>query len=227
MAGDIIPDGYREKVLQSLIDDIYITHNGHLNTGIIGTKYLWHVLAHAGRCDLAYTVATQTTFPGYGYWLANGATTLWEKWSGEHSHNHQMFGSVSEFFYKYLAGIRSPMDLKTTTGYKHIHIQPYVPEGLSSVEASLKTIKGKVKSGWQNQSGSFRLTVVIPANSDASICIPLLDFENIYVTENGNPVWENNAFVEGVPGVTDASIDKEFVTFSIGSGRYDFILSDD
>ena len=113
------------------------------------------------------------------------------------------------------------------TKYKHIHIQPYVPDGLSSVEASLKTIKGKVESGWQNRSGLFRLRVVIPANSDASISIPLLDFENISVTENGNPVWVNRAFVEGVPGITDASIGKEFITFSTGSGRYDFILSCD
>ena len=224
LAGDIIPKGHREDVLQNLIDDINITHNGHLNTGIIGTKYLWQVLAHAGRCDLAYTVATQTTYPGYGYWLANGATTLWEYWSGKNSHNHQMFGSVSEFFYKYLAGIRSPMDLETTSGYKHIHIQPYVPDGLSSVKASLKTIRGKVESDWQNQPGSFRLKVVIPANSDASISIPLLDFKNISVTENGNPVWENNAFVKGVPCITDASIGKEFITFSTGSGKYDFIL---
>jgi len=211
--------------MQNLINDINITHDGHLNTGIIGTKYLWQVLADAGRCDLAYTVATQTTYPGYGYWLANGATTLWEKWSGKNSHNHQMFGSVSEFFYKYLAGIRSPMDRGTTSGYKHIHIQPFVPDGLSSVEASLKTIKGNVESSWQNQPGLFRLRVVIPANSDASISIPLLDFENIYVTENGNPVWENRSFIEGVAGVTNASVDKEFITFLTGSGRYDFVLS--
>lgn len=225
LAGDIIPEGHREEVMHNLIEDINITHNGHLNTGIIGTKYLWQVLADAGRCDLAYTVATQTTYPGYGYWIVNGATTLWEKWSGEHSHNHEMFGTVSEFFYKYLAGIRSPMDRGTTSGYKHIHIQPFVPDGLSSVEASLKTIRGKVESSWQNQPGLFRLRVVIPANSDASISIPLLDFENISVTENGNPVWGSGAFVEGVAGVTDASIGKEFITFSTGSGKYDFVLS--
>ncbi|MBA7523733.1 Alpha-L-rhamnosidase [subsurface metagenome] len=225
LAGDIVPEGHSEEVLQSLIDDINITNNGHLNTGIIGTKHLWQVLAHAGSSDLAYTVATQTTFPSYGYWMANGATTLWENWSGGYSHNHQYFGTVSEFFYKYLAGIRSPMDLETTSGYKHIHIQPYVPDDLSSVEASLNTIRGKVESNWQNQSGLFRLSVEIPANSDASISIPLLDFENISVTENGNLVWENSAFIDGVPGITDATVDNEFITFSIGSGRYDFILS--
>jgi len=223
--GDIIPEGHREKVLQNLIDDIIITHKGHLNTGIIGTKYLWPVLAHAGRSDLAYSVATRTTYPGYGYWLANGATTLWEKWEGTKSHNHQMFGSVSEFFYKYLAGIRSPMDGGSTTGYKHIHIQPYVPDGLFTVDASLNTIKGNVESSWQNQPDLFRLKVVIPANSDASISIPLLDFENISVTENGNPVWVDNTFVEGTPGVTNATKSKKFITFSIGSGSYDFILS--
>jgi alpha-L-rhamnosidase len=227
LAGDIVPEGHQEEVMQSLIDDINITHKGHLNTGIIGTKYLWQVLAQAGRSDLAYSVIKQTTYPGYGFWIENGATTLWESWGGHNSHNHQMFGSVSEFFYKYLAGIRSPMDSGTTTGYKHIHIQPYIPDGLASVEASLRTIKGVVESAWENQPDLFRLRVGIPANSDASISIPLLDFENISVTENGNPVWANRSFVEGVKGVSGASMGKDFITFSTGSGSYDFILSGD
>jgi alpha-L-rhamnosidase len=227
LAGDIVPEGHQEEVMQSLIDDINITHKGHLNTGILGTKYLWQVLAQAGRSDLAYSVITQTTYPGYGYWIANGATTLWEAWGGYNGHNHQMFGSVVDFFYKYLAGIRSPMDSGTTTGYKHIHIQPYVPDGLSSVEASFRTIEGIVESAWENQSDLFRLRVGIPANSDASISIPLLDFENISVTENGNPVWANRSFVEGVKGISGASIGKDFITFSTGSGSYDFILSGD
>lgn len=47
-----MPEEHREAVLQNLNYDINITHNGHLNTGIIRTKYQWQVLAHTGRCDL-------------------------------------------------------------------------------------------------------------------------------------------------------------------------------
>ncbi len=225
LAGEIVPDGHQEKVVKTLTDDIISTHKGHLNTGIIGTKYLWYVLVHSGHSDLAYTVAMQTTYPGYGYWIKKGATTLWEEWSGKNSHNHQMFGSVDEFFYKYLAGIRSPEDGKTTHGYKHIHIQPYVPDGLSSVEASVETGAGYIESGWYHSSDLFHLKIVIPANSDASVSIPLLDFNNPKITENGKKIWENGTFITGDPGVFNAHTDKNFLTFSIGSGTYEFKLS--
>jgi alpha-L-rhamnosidase len=225
LAGDVVPEGHSEQVFQTITDDIINTRKGHLNTGIIGTKYLWPVMAHSGRSDLAYTVATQTTYPGYGFWIKNGATTLWEEWSGEYSQNHQMFGSVDEFFYKYLAGIRSPEDGTTTNGYKHIHIQPFVPDGLSFVSASLETAAGKIESHWQHKSGVFQLRVVIPANSDASVSIPFLGFKNITVMENGKKVWENGTFIPGNPGITNATIDKICLTFSTSSGTYEFKMS--
>ena len=225
LALHVVPEGHRDKVLQDLYNDISITHKGHLNTGIIGTKYLWRVLAHAGRSDLAYTIATQTTYPGYGYWLKNGATTLWEEWDGKDSHNHQMFGTVEEYFYKYLAGIRSPVDEETTAGYRHIHIQPFIPAGLSQVRASVYTVRGRIISEWQRTPGHIRLRVTIPANSEAAVSIPVLGFKQVTVTENGKPVWGNNAYIKGDKGITGAVSKKGYITFSSGSGEYDFILS--
>jgi alpha-L-rhamnosidase len=60
------------------------------------------------REDILHKVETKTTFPSWGYWIENGATTLWESWNAESSHNHQMFGTVNEYFYKYFAGIQAP-----------------------------------------------------------------------------------------------------------------------
>jgi len=225
LAGDIIPEGHRAKVFQTLTDDIVNTKKGHLNTGIIGTKHLWNVMANFKRNDLGYLIATQTTYPSYGFWIGKGATTLWEKWEGIHSHNHQMFGSVDEYFYKYLAGIGSPAEGKTTSGYRHIHIQPYVPEGLSFVNASINTIAGNIESEWHNNSDLFQLRVVIPANSDASVCIPLSDYKNILVKENGKTVWEDGAFIPGNAGFKNGRIEEEKIIFSIGSGTYEFKVS--
>ncbi len=225
LSGDIVPEGHREQVFNTVTDDIINTRNGHLNTGIIGTKYLWYVMAHNDRNDLSYSVTKQTTYPGYGYWIKNGATTLWEEWDGKNSHNHQMFGSVDEFFYKYLAGIRAPTDESTSAGYKHIHIQPYVPEGLSFVEASLETAAGKIESGWQNESGLFQLRVVIPPNSDATVSIQIINGKNVKVSESGKMVWEDGAFVPGNPGITNAALNGDLLTFSTGSGTYKFKVS--
>lgn len=220
----LVPEGHKEKVLQTVIDDIRENRNGHLNTGIIGTKYLWPVLVNSGHGDLAYKIATQTTYPSYGYWLENGATTLWEKWSGEASHNHQMFGSVDEFFYKYLAGLRAPTDQGTTRGYKHIQIKPFVPDDLSSVEASLETVNGKVVSSWENQENSFKLQVTIPANTTGEVCVPLLKGETIEINEGGRTIWENGSLSEKVSGIQSASKEKDCISISVESGTYQFTM---
>jgi alpha-L-rhamnosidase len=226
LVGDIVPEDHREKVFQTLTKDIIETHNEHLNTGIIGTKYLWPVLVNGGRSDLAYTVLTQKTYPGYGYWIGKGATTLQEEWSGKNSNNHQMFGSVDEYLYKYLAGIRSPEDGITSPGYKNIHIQPYVPEGLSFVESSLKTVSGTIESGWNYIPGLFQLKVVIPSNSTALVSIPLLNFKSINVTENGKDLWKNGIFVTGNPGILNATINKDYLNITISSGRFEFRMTE-
>jgi len=222
LALNLVPEAHREQVLQDLSDDIMITHNGHLNTGIIGTKYLWSVLAHAGRNDVAQTLVTQTTFPGYGYWLSKGATTLWEEWDGRDSHNHQMFGTVSEFLYKYLAGICSPMDGGTTTGYKHIHIQPFLPAGLSFVKASVESVHGTVLSEWHRFPHKVVFHVEIPANSNASVSLPVTGRKNITVSESGTTVWENHSFIPGIRGIGHATKENNHIIFSVGSGSYEF-----
>ncbi len=226
LSSDIIPEGHRSGVLKVLTDDITQKHNGYLYTGIIGIKYSWPVLIHNGLGDIAWTAVNQTGFPSFGYWINKGATTLREMWDGRASYNHQMFGSVDEYFYKYLAGIWSPSDDKTSRGYKHIHIQPYIPENLKSAKASLNTVAGMVGSSWTQSPGKLSLMVVIPANSTADISIPASKFKNAVVTEGNKKVWENSAFVPGDEGVVNAQADNGLINFTIGSGTYKFNLSE-
>jgi alpha-L-rhamnosidase len=217
----MVPEGYRGKVFQTVVDDIKQRDN-HLNTGIIGTKYLWPVLVEGGENELAYRVATQTTWPSYGYWLKNDATTLLEKWSGENSHNHQMFGSITEYFYKFLAGIQSPMEGNTTRGYRQIHIEPHVPQELDFVNASVETVSGKVVSKWKKEAGSFIHEVFIPANTTAIVAFPLNGPENVTVYEGDKKIWENNAFVEGVAGIHEVTKENDRLVVKTGSGKYRF-----
>ncbi|MFP4619770.1 MAG: family 78 glycoside hydrolase catalytic domain [Bacteroidales bacterium] len=217
----LVPEKRSEEVLQTIIQDIK-NRDAHLNTGILGTKYLWPVLVNSGYGELAYSVANQTTYPSYGYWLENGATTLWEKWSGEASHNHQMFGTVNEFFYKYLAGLHAPTDEGTTRGYKHIRINPFVPEDLSSAEASLETVNGKVSSSWQKKDESLELKVTIPANTTGEICIPLLNDQAVQITEGNENIWKKETFYGKVPGIKNGKKKNDCISFSVESGTYQF-----
>ncbi|MCX6997425.1 MAG: family 78 glycoside hydrolase catalytic domain [Kiritimatiellaeota bacterium] len=166
----ITPNEQVGAVVNNLVADIQAKGN-HLNTGSIGTAALLPALTVNGKIDVACEIATQTTFPSWGNWIANGATTCWEQWitgAGLRSRNHAFLGTIDDWFYKYLAGIQP-----AAPGYKQINIRPYVPAKLSSVSASMSTPMGPVSSAWKrNADRSVTLNVTIPANSTANIWIP-------------------------------------------------------
>ncbi len=222
---DLVPEGHKEAVLQNLIDDIMITRDGHLNTGILGTKHLFRVLEKEGRQDVIHTIVSQTTYPGWGFWIENRATTLWEKWSGESSHNHQMFGTVSEYFYKYLAGIHAPTDEGTAAGYKSIHIKPYVPEQLSWVEASVGTVRGQVSSRWEKTGNGLKLMVTIPANTSGKISIPVPGIEEVVITESGQKLWQDGKITEEIEGIAGGYRDGQYIVVEVEPGTYRFECS--
>ncbi|MDR1881330.1 MAG: glycoside hydrolase family 78 protein [Prevotella sp.] len=225
LVGGLVPETHRESVLKTITDDIRSRDN-HLNTGIFGTKYLFPVLSDAGYHDLAYAVAAQETYPGYGYWIRNHCTTLLEEWDGKQSHNHQMFGAVTEYFYDYLAGIRSPAsDAGTAKGYKHIHLQPAMPDSLHMAKATLHTMSGTVRSGWERQpGGQYRYEVSVPANTTATVMLPVANAHQATVTESGKTVWEKGAFVSGSPGVDNLAEENAHLRVSLKSGNYRFVV---
>ncbi|MDR1407229.1 MAG: glycoside hydrolase family 78 protein [Tannerella sp.] len=223
LVGNLVPEGSGDAVLKTIIDDIH-KHDTHLNTGIIGTKYLWKVLSDAGYHDLAYSVVTQETYPGYGFWKNNHATTLLEKWEGTDSHNHQMFGAVTEYLYQYLAGIRSPLHTEESRGYRHICLQPCMPDTLRMVEASLQTVAGTIVSGWERQDSRYAYHATIPPNTTATLELPTDGFEPAKIIEDGRIVWQYGGFVSGDPGIREIKNNGSRICLSLESGTYRFIV---
>jgi len=91
----LVPEVRTTRVLANLVRDVVELHDNHLTTGNLCTKYLLEVLTMQGYADVAFNLAVQTTYPSWGFMLANGATTVWERWenktgSGMNSHNHPM-----------------------------------------------------------------------------------------------------------------------------------------
>lgn len=224
LSGEMVPEDHRGAVLNNLIQDIMETRNGHLGTGILGTKHLVNFLPQNGFEDVLHTITSKRTYPSWGYWIENGATTLWESWDGDTSHNHQMFGMVSEYFYKYLAGIRSPADGGTTVSYKHIHIEPYLPEGVDWVRASVNTVRGRVSSVWEKSDDYVTLEVEIPANTTGTIILPTQGWEFFRVTEDEKTVWDSGVAAFLHPHIQNISIDDNSVILDIDSGKYRFKL---
>lgn len=225
LSGDMVPSANRQAVLNNLIYDIEETSNGHLGTGILGTKHLINFLAEEGREDVIHQVVTKATFPSWGYWIENGATTLWESWNAESSHNHQMFGTVNEYFYKYLAGIRAPTNEGTSTGYKEILIKPYIPDEMDWVEASVETVRGTVSSRWEKTDVGLTLNVTIPANTTGRVSIPMLEWDYVQISESGELIWEDGQITDNNKGISSGSEADGFVLLDLNSGSYEFEMT--
>jgi alpha-L-rhamnosidase len=223
----IVPETHIPAVVNNLVRNIMIDHDGHLWTGILGTKALVETLPEHGRGDVMYKIVTQTTFPSWGYMVKKGATTLWERWGGYkffgpgmNSLNHIMFGNVDEFFYKYLAGIQS-----ANPGYKRISIKPHVLDDLESANASVETVRGLVSSKWVKDGNSLTLEVTIPANTQGEVNVPKIGLEYVKVKEGDNTIWQAGLFSGGVAGIINAAESEEYMTFEVGSGFYRFELT--
>ena len=210
----LVPEAERTAAIKTMVDRVVVDHKGHIATGIFGTKYLLDSLTETGHSDAAYAMVTKETFPGWGHMLANGATTVWEHWEfsdNTYSHNHPMFGSVSEWCYKGLGGIKPDPQ---AVGFHRILIEPHVAGDLTSARAEYQSVRGPIVSDWRIVDGRLRLEVEVPVNVTATIRVPTSDPST--VTEDGRPA-------QGAPGVTALPGDAlGGARFEVGSGRYVF-----
>ncbi len=175
LAMGIVPEERREAVQKKMVGVIE-ANGAHVACGVIGIQWLMRYLADIGRNDLAYKMATQTTYPGWGYMIANGATTIWELWNGNtadpamNSGNHVMLlGDLLPWCYERLGGIR-PLE----PGFRRMEIKPdFSLTALNKVEVAHPSPYGVIKSGWRRDGdGLLEWEVVIPANTSAVLTLP-------------------------------------------------------
>jgi len=217
LAFGIVEKSEEERVFQNMIDRIVRNDKLHISTGVIGTQWLMRELTKRGCADVAYTIATQKDYPGWGYMVEQGATSIWELWNGDtaspkmNSHNHVMaLGDLIVWMYEDLAGIKTH---KTYPGFRRLWMKPNPTEDLNYVKATHKTPYGLVKSNWELKNEMFTWKIIIPANTRANILLPAASIDDI--TENGNPVMQ-------VEGSKYVRIEEGCINLEIGSGEYTF-----
>lgn len=159
----------KEKTIEVLKQE-FERHNWHVSSGIFGVMMMFDVLRQLDHNDWAYAVANQRDYPGWGYMLENGATTLWESWEypdNGPTQNHPMFGSIDEWFYRSILGINA-----AAPGFSKIVIRPQPTGDLTWAQGSYNSVYGRIASDWKILDGKFQLNVAIPANTEAEIWIP-------------------------------------------------------
>ncbi len=217
---NMVPEKKRKLVLETLIESIKREFDYHFNTGIVGTRYIFDVLTDNGYPDIIYKMVNQTSFPGYGYMVKEGATTLWERWEkledvGMNSHNHIMLGSVDPWFFKSLAGMNA-----LEPSWKSIRIKPFIPEDMDYVSASLKTIRGTLHVSWEKLSDMFKFVCHIPFGSTAELWFPKYS-KGKTLKEGQVVIWEQGKQISNDTIKLLEEID-DYLLFKFGSGYYEF-----
>jgi len=234
---NLIPDELREKSGRILADKLRAGEtidNSGMMTGFLGTRPLLPVLTSIGQNDLAVRIFQSHSYPSWGYEVAQGATTIWERWNGYtkeygfggpdgkqnasmNSFAHYSFGAVCEWMLGDLAGIQSD-----SPGYDKIIIYPHPPSPGSNpehapihwVKAHYDSIHGRITSNWKRAGNTFELETTIPANTTATVYLPTSQGETI--TEGGRPLTK-------AKGVRLLRVQGDCALIAVESGEYHFV----
>ncbi len=168
MAG-LVPEKYEKKAINQLKDEV-VKRDFAITAGDVGHPYLVASLMKYQMNDILNEMTNITDRPGYGYQVEKGATTLTEEWDGpdpKHPHgsqNHLMLGSIDEWFFAGLGGIKS---IHTNTDFDHIEICPHIAKKIDACSVQMKHPYGQICVLWKRQADDIQMTVTVPPNTTA------------------------------------------------------------
>ena len=148
---------------------------GMYDTGIIATEVLTGYLFENGQGQTAFDLLASDKEVSFAYMARNGATTIWENWSGRDSRNHPMFGAVTKYLFMYLLGIRQP---KGGAGYKKVVISPVFVEGMNTAKGHITTPEGIVSVEYAKENG--KATVKVFADEAIEAVFEYKDFSSAF-----------------------------------------------
>ncbi|SER14397.1 alpha-L-rhamnosidase [Lentzea xinjiangensis] len=167
LAFGMVPAGSVQAVADKLAAEIRANGN-HVNVGCLGASVLLQALSDHGHADVAHAMATERSYPSWGHWFENGADTMWEMWdTGTRSRNHYFKGTVVQWLYEHVAGLR-PGD----AGYRTFTVKPNATAGVSWARLEFESVRGRIGVAWAKVDGVLRLTVKVPVGSTAEVHVP-------------------------------------------------------
>ena len=220
----VVPDDMRAVVAANLAGKV-IESDYHIDCGVLGAKALLDALSRNGYCETAYRVALQDTYPSWGWWIVNGATTLLENWDldavRDISDNHMMFGEIGAWLYKGIGGIRPDADIP---GFGNIILTPYFPDDLEYFSASHKGPSGTIVSSWTRKGKKVKYEVTVPSNSTAVLLLSARKAESYdcYVKEITASELEAAAKSLKYPDADRNAANIKYWKAELSTGRYEF-----
>jgi len=210
---DMVDPSKKQAVLDNLVENIK-EHGYRLTTGDVGNRYLYQTLARNGLNEVMYKMQNHYDTPGYGFQIKFGLTTLTEQWDPRkgNSWNHFMMGQIEEWFYADLAGIQPDEE---NPGFKHFYLKPHIVGDMTSGKATYESIYGTISSEWKKDAKQLTLHYKVPANTTATLVIPV---------EKSAKVRVNGDAAESAEAVEPVENDKH-PAFKLGAGEYEIVVN--
>lgn len=220
---DLIADPAERAQTAAKFIEKLAADNFHLRTGFLGTPWLLPALSKIGRDDLAMRLLLNEDYPSWGFEIRMGATTMWERWNSiradgqfgpvdMNSFNHYAYGAVADWMFQYLGGVEI-----VEPGYKKFRVAPITQNAaLTHARCQLQTPHGLISVEWARSDAGLTLAVTVPANTSAEIVVPASTIDS---------VRENGRSVASAVGITSAVADDGCVRLTVGSGRFEFVVS--
>ncbi len=206
---NVIPEEEIPAAVDSLLAAVQQAPAGHFVTGIFGTKHILEVLSKYVSPEKVYQIVNSREFPGWGFMMDSGATTIWETWKESdniYSNCHPMFGSVTEWFFRWLGGIRPDPE---NPGFEKFVLAPSVPQDLEYIHTVYHSPFGQIVSSWKKNDLQVIYEFEIPAGSTALVRLKKEPAEQIQLSAVSDPSF-NPGTVHGL----------QTGTFNLTAGKY-------
>jgi len=207
-----------EAVLQRLIEDIKLERQYHVYGGIFTGQAAWEVMPQSGHAELAHDVLSTDTYPGYGDMLADGATSVWEHWTGGGSHIHHFLGYVDNYLTRYIAGIRCDL---TKPGFKNILFEPQLIRQVDDAEYCFDSIHGPVSIHWQRSGeNEYAIDLTVPANCTGELVFAAGSVESILLNGQSQYLDDYQLHV-----LNRTAVVQKKQSIRLGSGEHQMTLT--
>lgn len=214
---DLLPAELRAAAAAKLQANI-MKRGDLLTTGFLGTPGSLDVLSDFGYDKTVYDLLLRTAYPSWGYMVARGATTIWERWNGDtgdvsmNSYNHYSLGAVTGFIFRRIAGL-DPIE----PGFKTFAVNPVLDARVKVGGGDFDSMLGRLSTDWeQGPNGAFHLSLTVPANAKALVYLP---------AKSARQVKERSKDLAGHPDLKIRGRSGDRLVLEVGSGQYDFSVN--
>jgi alpha-L-rhamnosidase len=181
-----------------------------VGTGFLGTPEVLYALSDHGHLEAAYQLLLCEECPSWLYQVAQGATTMWERWDairpdgtvhagqmassdgGMLSFNHYAYGAVAAWLHDVVAGLRV-----SELPEAELVVAPQPGGGLTWAEAWLQTPRGRASVRLDLDGDTLRVAAVVPPGYAARVEEPRGWSGPTSVVEAGSSSWTFTRYAAG------------------------------